>query len=627
MRHPRELAFRLGQEFVNLRLLVARPKWNGQAQGIAPGVLPDPASIVSRLSETEFPEEVEQLAAQILAHHFPLLGTSIETGPDVRWRRDHVNEKETAFPYFRLVPYLDVKKCGDHKWIWELNRHQHLVLLAQAYQFRPKEEYIAEIGNQLESWWQQNPFQRGINWASTLEVGFRAVSWIWILHLVGPALPRSIRQKLEQSLHLHGLHLQNNLSFYFSPNTHLLGEAVALHAIGRCLPHLPRSNEWTELGRNVVEDQMREQVHDDGSHFEHSTYYHVYALDMFLFHAILGLPSPQYLTKLGRMADYLDALLGADRKLPYLGDDDGGRWFYPYGNREVFGCVTIATCSEYLQSNYWTVAKKDYYAQACWWLACQPRSSPSNGTKSALFPDAGVAVLRSDSSKIVIDYRAFGRGSAGHSHAGALNLIITAEGEELLIDPGTFTYVANTALRDEFRGTAAHNTVRVDGVDQADSVNPFRWANHPNARILSWSTSASEDILQAECRYRGLIHKRYFHFVKPLALLIVDEVTGPPGEHLIEQFWRLGSGSVAARLKLSGAVETSQGWRSRCFSQKELAPVLCVRMQTKLPVRLAAAIQIHRNADIAIKRSERNTRFTITSPGGTDTIDFNEFSS
>jgi hypothetical protein len=50
-------------------------------------------------------------------------------------------------------------------------------------------------------------------------------------------------------------------------------------------------------------------------------------------------------------------------------------------------------------------------------------------------------------------------------------------------------------------------------------------------------------------------------------------------------------------------------------------------MQAKLPVRLAAAVQIHRNADIAIKHSERNTRFTITSPGGTDTIDFNEFSS
>lgn len=627
MRSAHELAYRLRQELVNLKLLVFPPNWNGKAKGVARDVLSDPASVVSNLSSRAFPAEIEQLAADILSHRLPLLGTTIETDPVTRWRRDYVNAKETGLSYFRLIPYLDFEKAGDHKWIWELNRHQHLVVLAQAYLLFERQKYLDEICKELESWWQQNPFQRGINWASALEVGFRAVSWLWILHLAGPALPASIRQRLEQGLHLHGLHLENNVSLYFSPNTHLLGEAVALHAIGRLLPHLPRAQHWAESGRSLVEQQMAQQVREDGSHFEQSTYYQVYALDMLLFHAILSSPSQLYLTKLGRMADYLDALMGNDRRMPLLGDDDGGRWFHPYGDREEFGRATLATCSAYLQRDHWPVAEHDYNTQACWWLNCQLRRTCPSTPTSVLFHDAGLAVLRSASSKIVIDCGPFGRGSAGHSHADTLSFTVTVDDGEILIDPGTFTYVAGAAARDEFRGTAAHNTVRLDSKDQADAVNPFRWANPPQVRVLRWSFTGEEDILEAECTYRGFVHRRYFHFVKPLALLVLDEVAGPSGEHLVEQFWHLASDNATTRLKLAGTSEISQGWRSRCFSQKEHAPVICVRTRASLPVRLAAAVLLDPNADVAITHDERNTSFKITSLCGAKTIDFNGFSS
>ncbi len=33
-------------------------------------------------------------------------------------------------------------------------------------------------------------------------------------------------------------HIEQNLSHYFSPNTHLLGEALALYVAGRALPML-----------------------------------------------------------------------------------------------------------------------------------------------------------------------------------------------------------------------------------------------------------------------------------------------------------------------------------------------------------------------------------------------------
>ena len=126
--------------------------------------------------------------------------------------------------------------------IWELNRHQHLILLGraykltgeahQAYKLTGEAHYASEISRQLESWMEANPFQEGINWTSALEVSIRALSWIWVLHLAGDELGDALRTRVGTELYRHGLYIANNLSYYFSPNTHLLGEAVALHALG-----------------------------------------------------------------------------------------------------------------------------------------------------------------------------------------------------------------------------------------------------------------------------------------------------------------------------------------------------------------------------------------------------------
>jgi len=203
--------------------------------------------------------------------------------------------------------------------------------------FTGNEIYLRNVFDQLDSWLVQNPYQRGINWTSALEVASRAFSWMWLYHFAGNHMPRDLRPRLLDSLYQHGCHIENNLSFYFSPNTHLLGEAVALYALGHSFPSFPRAKQWLALGNKTVLEQIERQVRPDGSHFEQSTYYHVYALDMFLFHAVVSHPGRAYLEKLARMADFLDALMGPERSLPFLGGSDGGRWFRPYGRRRQFG--------------------------------------------------------------------------------------------------------------------------------------------------------------------------------------------------------------------------------------------------------------------------------------------------
>src|SRR5438067_758196 len=133
MRSFAEIAFRARQEAANLYLLLARPRFRDAVPSEL--TLPNPKGVVDALRGSEYAHSVEELANNLLAHRFPILGLEVQTGPELRWRRDYVHGTESDPFYFRRIPYLDFKAVGDHKLIWELNRHQHLVLLAQAFLF------------------------------------------------------------------------------------------------------------------------------------------------------------------------------------------------------------------------------------------------------------------------------------------------------------------------------------------------------------------------------------------------------------------------------------------------------------------------------------------------------------
>jgi heparinase II/III-like protein len=614
LRSPAEIGFRIRQELVNLRQWVRPPKASFTA-GFAPRSLtPDASEIAAVLAGTAFEKEVIRLAADIRRHRFPLLGLTLETGPEIRWRRDYPRGIETGLGYFRLIPYLDAERAGDHKVICELNRHQHLVTLAQAYLFTGDVANIQEISAQLECWFAQNPFARGINWASALEVAFRALSWMWVYQLAGPKLPASLRTKLLQEIYCHGCFLENNLSFYFSPNTHLLGEALTLHALGLFFAPLARAAEWERLGAQVMREQMDRQISQDGSHFEQSTYYHVYALDMFLLHAILARPDGWYMERLRCMARYLHSVLGPARALPFLGDDDGGRLFHPYGPRERFGRATMATASLVLHEPAWEWDAEDLNSQAVWWLGADVfQQNPRVGSwKSELFRNSAM-VMVSGENQVIVKTAGFGPRNAGHSHSDVLSIVARSGDEEILIDPGTYAYVGEPHWRDWFRGLEAHNCVRIDGLDQATAAGPFHWAKLPQVNIISSETSDERDVVEAECRYAGFAHRRRVEFQKPDLVVVADEINGPPGEHSVEQLWHLGSPDARACLFLSDEAETSESWRSSVFGEKHPATMVRVLRKGVLPIRLEARISLRQPKKVEDHmRSSSNLFATIS---------------
>ncbi|HEY6346512.1 MAG TPA: alginate lyase family protein [Bryobacteraceae bacterium] len=638
MRSPAEIAYRVRQEAANLKLWLAPPRLTADALAPLAG-LPEPRCIAATLRGTPFAVELEQRAEEILHGRYRLLGLNLELEREPRWRKDPVSGVETGLPYFRRVPFLDASRVGDHKFVWELNRHQHLTLLAQAFVVCERKDFFEELLRQWESWVDQNPFQRGINWASALEVSIRALAWIWIYHLTGDRMTALQRRRFLEELYWHGRHLEINLSVYFSPNTHLLGEAVALHCLGTLLPVLPRSARWAELGGRVVRNELRRQVQADGAHFEQSVYYHVYALDLFLLHYILDRRGQELHRILELMAEYLDATIGPQCRLPLIGDDDGGRLFFPCVLPEHYGRATLATCGQLLGRPEWAKDPGDAQRQAIWWLgpATQAESLQTAGrgakrmrdsgeviargefvvresleghvrgvNETRLFSDSGTVVWSRGEFWVLIQAGGFGALRAGHSHSHALSVIARLGDEDLLIDPGTFTYTGEPRWRRWFRSSAAHNTVRVNGLDQAPQSGPFSWTGKPAVAIELWQPSPREPRLAACCRYHGaeVRHRRYFALSGEDVLFVLDEIRGPrratceqfwhPGgavQQLSERAFRIGS---RAQLVLTHPASLEEGgensWRSRAYGQKESAPAILAALQAETPVFLGAAL-------------------------------------
>jgi hypothetical protein len=170
--------------------------------------------------------------------------------------------------------------------------------------------------------------------------------------------------------------------------------------------------------------------------------------------------------------------------------------------------------------------------------------------------------------------------------------VVRSRDREILIDPGTYTYVGDPAAREAFRGSAAHNTIRIDGRDQAIPAGPFRWREKPAVQIHEWSTARDRDVLEASCVYAGFTHRRRIVFHKPRRVVIADTVEGPPGDHTIEQFWHLGSIAEARHFRFGVEAEMIEGWRSRAFASREKAPVLRVTVTARLPLKLETVVDL-----------------------------------
>jgi len=585
-----------------------------------PGIL---STIWKQLPETA--EQIVERAERICRHRFDLLGyQQVNYGPEINWHSDAVHGKRAPLvPWFR-VPYLDFDQVGDSKVTWELNRHQHLVTLAKAYRLTEKEQYAEELFEQWYHWQEQNPYPMGINWASSLEVAFRSLSWLWVWHLLEgcSVLAEEFAADLSRALVLHARHIEKYLSTYSSPDTQLIGEGVGLFFVGILNSGLPSAARWKECGWKILLREAQRQVRQDGMHFEQSMYCHTYALDFFLHSRILatlnGITVPESFDQTIKRMLEVTSKYAAAGYLPRFGDDDGGRVFDPSRNQQTHLLDPLITGSVLYKRPDFKAAASLATEELLWLLGPEGMRQFSelptlkSESNSFALESSGTFVMNSSagpssSYQLVIDAGPQGAGRSGHGHADALSVQLAGNGKPLLIDPGTFTYADPGNQRKWFRGTGAHNTIRVDNLSQAVPAGPFEWRGKADGKLDSWITGKTFDFfVGSHTGYSWLSspvrHRRYVFHLKSRFWVIRDVLEGT-GLHKLEASWHFAPGSLhtipggsmfisddLALLAVLFAAESScrmdvlEEWYSPVYGKKELSPTFRVTTFAPLPV-------------------------------------------
>ena len=290
-----------------------------------------------------------------------------------------------------------------------MNRHQWLVGLGQAYRMTGDESYSGAFVRYVGEWIEANPKGRGINWASSLEVALRLISWCWALFLFkgSPRLAVPVVAQMVEGIGAHAARIERYLSRYFAPNTHLTGEALGLVYAGVVFPEFPRAEEWRRQGMRILTEQSDRQISDDRVYFEQSTCYQRYTAEIYLHAMILAARNglffpPAVMRRIQSLLDFLLWVRNPDGSMPMIGDADGG-WLLPLTSRapdDLRGVFSTAA-AWFGRSDYaWAAGGNP--APETLWLLGRPgleafealEASPPARNPSRAFVKGGHAVMR-----------------------------------------------------------------------------------------------------------------------------------------------------------------------------------------------------------------------------------------
>ena len=452
----------------------------------------DPAAIARAIAQRD-PEARARLTQQSDAVErglVTLLGYEpLQVGNPPHWQREALSGTDAPRRHWSRIDHLDTAQVGDHKLLWELNRHQYLLAPAFCWLLDREARRLDLIQSHLTSWLADNPPRQGVNWVSSLEVAYRAIAWCWLLSMLreAPWKPQ-LRQSLTASLETHARHIERYLSTYFSPNTHLTGEALGLFYVGTLLRHAPRAQRWRVKGAAILESALAQQVYPDGVYFEQASHYQRYTAEIYLHYVLLARPtgwrvSDEVCRTLADLFAVLRTVASGVGVIPLLGDDDGGL-LLPLDHRPPDDVRALLLAGAVALRRPDLCAGAEAPPGVAYWLCGLERTDCFRTERAAdpqwldmYFARGGLAVLRdgwnAGAAVAVIDAGPHGALGCGHSHADALAMTLTLGPTPLLIDRGTFTYTGPE--RNEFRATLSHNTLEIDGVSSVAPGAAFSW--------------------------------------------------------------------------------------------------------------------------------------------------------
>ena len=539
-------------------------------------------------------------ADKVVAGVFNMLGSGdVELNP-IPWSKDFISGYEwKKGTYYRKYNQVDLSNNADVKVPRELSRCHHLLHLALAYRFTGKEQYAKLVVDHIINWIKENPLMYSINWCCSMDIGIRAVNWIWSLSLLNNyKISKDDIERIRGSLYQHGWFIYNNLegNNYSYNNNHYFSDIVGLLHVAMLFGKGKEAAKWLRFATTTFYRETRLQVLPSGMSFEGSTNYHRLVLELVLTSAVLlhrngkNVP-PDIWGRLESMFDFVMRLTMPNGTMPIVGDQDNGR-LLPWGVEDLNDHRYLLSVGAMLfnrgdlkhySTGYNIYASIFGGSREVYESIVEDISTLG----SQLLRDAGFVLMRKDDSYLLFNVDNQGMycdtGTAmSHTHCDWLSLVLCANGVPFIIDPGSYVYSSDAKARNLFRSTRMHNTIVIDNENQEKMPEKQLWDNKrkTSPKVLDWQTDDNLDIIVCEhygYKWLGdaITHRRKVEFDKKNSIWLITDLVVAGKNHNIAAYYHLDE-NVEATVEGRNVMLSSKGVVLNMAFESEEAVTICL---------------------------------------------------
>lgn len=456
----------------------------------------------------------------------------------------------------------------DIRKLWEPARLQHITALLTVPGRNPKHRLANWIKRYCKNivllWIYENPLPFGPHYISVMECALRIPVFVYCLKILDNLAPSEFRKILE-TIYSYSRLISERLSLFSSLGNHTIAESVGLIFSGGLFRHLKEGKEWLQKGSALLKKEVTHQILDDGGPAEQSLNYHRFVLDLYwlaiIFMKLNRLDDcPEIQIRLACAEKFLSVFQNENGQLPSIGDSDDGFAIAPG-------------------------------------IAPQKPRIDYPKKKIRIFKKSGYTVITTAKRvRLAFDHGPLGLPPLyNHGHADALSITLNLNGEAILVDPGTYQYNGVPEWRRYFRGTRAHNTITVDGLDQSVQETEFIWSHPYRVKVLGFSGHNGQFLINAEhdgyARLEEPVwHRRDVLFFDDCLFLIKDSFKGKglhdfeinfhlhPDTFLIKQknWWQISNDGARINMRLldddfsiiCGAENPIHGWYSPSYGTR-----------------------------------------------------------
>ena len=362
---------------------------------------------------------------------------------------EFITGKVTFLHECESFSWRDKWKFENRSALWNFNLHyfEFLMSFVNAYKLTNDRKYLEAVETSISAWIDHNPKEAaGDGWAS-YTIALRVVYWLDCWIYLGEQMNASFKERMLESMYEQYSHLARNLEKDLLANHYF----EDLKALVLCAVFF-QDSKMLHRALTEFKKQCQEQILADGMHFELSPMYHKIILEALLRVAVA-------LRSIGKQDETVESYIQPMLNVAYTFEDGLERipLFNDAGNNVAKSLeALIKTAKEHFE--------------------VLPE-------KKECLPESGYYFFERNEWKLIVDAGQPGpRYNPGHAHCDAMSFELFHNGKPILVNCGTYAYQSDK--RAFFRSTAAHNTVRVEGIEQSQCWGAFRVGKASSVRVI-----------------------------------------------------------------------------------------------------------------------------------------------